>query len=190
MYASSQPRQTFAGGWIQFPAFQIHSPTPVRVKLSLKGSNHIAETHWTTQKTKKFKNLSFKMKLFSLNGRVCGNVALLFWQRKPSLFFLGSFFSIWGLEQFIGASQWRHTDTLDRSTMTYSSGGKANGLYQPSSANKKQSMQQIQADHELFLQAFESESLLHIYLFRPDFVAVFQLVKFSKCQIRLHVCHI
>lgn len=118
MYASSQPRQTFAGGWIQFPAFQIHSPTPVRVKLSLKGSNHIAETHWTTQKTKKFKNLSFKMKLFSLNGRVCGNVALLFWQRKPSLFFLGSFFSIWGLEQFIGASQWRHTDTLDPRWLT------------------------------------------------------------------------
>lgn len=43
-------------------------------------------------------------------------------------------------------------------------GGKANGLHQTSSsamaAAKKPNMQLIQADHELFLQAFESESLL------------------------------
>lgn len=46
------------------------------------------------------------------------------------------------------------------------SGGKPNGLYhhQPSSASmaaaKKPNMQLIQADHELFLQAFESKLLL------------------------------
>lgn len=43
-------------------------------------------------------------------------------------------------------------------------GGKANGLHQSSSsamaAAKKPNMQLIQADHELFLQAFESELLL------------------------------
>lgn len=43
-------------------------------------------------------------------------------------------------------------------------GGKANGLYQSSSSAmataKKPNMQLIQADHELFLQAFESELLL------------------------------
>lgn len=42
-------------------------------------------------------------------------------------------------------------------------GGKANGFYQSSSAvaaTKKANMQLIQADHELFLQAFESESRL------------------------------
>uniref|UniRef100_A0A3Q0SMJ7 SUZ12 polycomb repressive complex 2 subunit a n=1 Tax=Amphilophus citrinellus TaxID=61819 RepID=A0A3Q0SMJ7_AMPCI len=50
--------------------------------------------------------------------------------------------------------------------VTLGSGGKANGLYhhQPSSAAmaaaKKPNMQLIQADHELFLQAFESEFLL------------------------------
>lgn len=47
----------------------------------------------------------------------------------------------------------------------FGSGGKANGLYQSSSSSamavaKKPNMQLIQADHELFLQAFESESLL------------------------------
>lgn len=45
-----------------------------------------------------------------------------------------------------------------------SGGGKANGMYQSSSAamavTKKPNLQLIQADHELFLQAFESESLL------------------------------
>lgn len=45
-----------------------------------------------------------------------------------------------------------------------SGGGKANGLYQSGSAAamaaaKKPNLQLIQADHELFLQAFESESL-------------------------------
>lgn len=48
--------------------------------------------------------------------------------------------------------------------MGFGSGGKANGLYQSSSAAmaaaKKPNLQHIQADHELFLQAFESESLL------------------------------
>lgn len=48
--------------------------------------------------------------------------------------------------------------------MGFGSGGKANGLYQSSSdamaAAKKPNMQLIQADHELFLQAFESELLL------------------------------
>lgn len=47
--------------------------------------------------------------------------------------------------------------------MGFGSGGKANGLYQSSSAAmaaaKKPNLQLIQADHELFLQAFESESL-------------------------------
>lgn len=45
-----------------------------------------------------------------------------------------------------------------------SGGAKANGLYQSGSAAmaaaKKPNLQLIQADHELFLQAFESESLL------------------------------
>lgn len=45
----------------------------------------------------------------------------------------------------------------------FGSGGKANGLYQSTSAAmaaaKKPNLQHIQADHELFLQAFESESL-------------------------------
>lgn len=45
------------------------------------------------------------------------------------------------------------------------SGGKTNGVYQPSSAAtaaaKKPNMQLIQADHELFLQAFESEFCCH-----------------------------
>lgn len=44
-----------------------------------------------------------------------------------------------------------------------SGGAKANGLYQSGSAAmaaaKKPNLQLIQADHELFLQAFESESL-------------------------------
>lgn len=48
--------------------------------------------------------------------------------------------------------------------MAFGSGGRANGLYQSSSAAmaaaKKPNLQHIQADHELFLQAFESESLL------------------------------
>lgn len=47
--------------------------------------------------------------------------------------------------------------------VAFGSGGKANGLYQSSSAAmaaaKKPNLQHIQADHELFLQAFESESL-------------------------------
>lgn len=46
----------------------------------------------------------------------------------------------------------------------FGTGGKANGLYPPysdaSSAAKKPNMQLAQADHELFLQAFESESPL------------------------------
>lgn len=50
----------------------------------------------------------------------------------------------------------------------FGSGGKANGLYQSSSSSssssmaaaKKPNIQLIQADHELFLQAFESELLL------------------------------
>lgn len=48
-------------------------------------------------------------------------------------------------------------------TVGFGPGGKANGLYQSSSAMaaaKKPNMQLIQADHELFLQAFESELLL------------------------------
>lgn len=48
--------------------------------------------------------------------------------------------------------------------VAFGSGGRANGLYQSSSAAmaaaKKPNLQHIQADHELFLQAFESESLL------------------------------
>lgn len=47
--------------------------------------------------------------------------------------------------------------------MGFGPGGKSNGLYQSSSAAmaaaKKPNLQLIQADHELFLQAFESESL-------------------------------
>lgn len=45
-------------------------------------------------------------------------------------------------------------------------GGKANGYHHQSSsavaATKKPNMQLIQADHELFLQAFESELLVYV----------------------------
>uniref|UniRef100_A0A8C6SB38 SUZ12 polycomb repressive complex 2 subunit n=1 Tax=Neogobius melanostomus TaxID=47308 RepID=A0A8C6SB38_9GOBI len=55
------------------------------------------------------------------------------------------------------------------STMGYGSGGKTNGLYPPS--NKKQSMQQIQADHELFLQAFEKPTQIYRFLRTRNLIA-------------------
>lgn len=58
----------------------------------------------------------------------------------------------------------KQTSAAGNPPVAFGSGGKANGLYQPSStamaAAKKPNLQHIQADHELFLQAFESESLL------------------------------
>lgn len=56
------------------------------------------------------------------------------------------------------------------STMGYGSGGKTNGLYPPSS-NKKPSMQQIQADHELFLQAFEKPTQIYRFLRTRNLIA-------------------
>lgn len=57
------------------------------------------------------------------------------------------------------------------STMGYGSSGKTNGLYPPSSNNKKPSMQQIQADHELFLQAFEKPTQIYRFLRTRNLIA-------------------
>ncbi|CAL9692750.1 unnamed protein product [Knipowitschia caucasica] len=57
------------------------------------------------------------------------------------------------------------------STMAYGSGGKTNGLYAQSSTSKKQSMQQIQADHELFLQAFEKPTQIYRFLRTRNLIA-------------------
>uniref|UniRef100_A0A3B4B5A4 Polycomb protein SUZ12-like zinc finger domain-containing protein n=1 Tax=Periophthalmus magnuspinnatus TaxID=409849 RepID=A0A3B4B5A4_9GOBI len=57
------------------------------------------------------------------------------------------------------------------STMGYGSGGKTNGLYPPSSTNKKPSVQQIQADHELFLQAFEKPTQIYRFLRTRNLIA-------------------
>lgn len=58
----------------------------------------------------------------------------------------------------------KHSSSGGSHPVGFGSGGKANGLYQSSSsamaAAKKPNLQLIQADHELFLQAFESELLL------------------------------
>lgn len=58
----------------------------------------------------------------------------------------------------------KHSSASGNHLAGFGSGGKTNGLYQSPSAAmaaaKKPSLQHIQADHELFLQAFESESLL------------------------------
>ncbi|KAM6904785.1 polycomb protein suz12-B-like [Xenentodon cancila] len=54
----------------------------------------------------------------------------------------------------------------------FGSGGKANGLYQPSSAAaKKPNMQLIQADHELFLQAFEKPTQIYRFLRTRNLIA-------------------
>ncbi|XP_041854889.1 polycomb protein suz12-B-like [Melanotaenia boesemani] len=57
----------------------------------------------------------------------------------------------------------------------FGSGGKANGLYQPSSvvmaASKKTNMQLIQADHELFLQAFEKPTQIYRFLRTRNLIA-------------------
>ncbi|XP_038161588.1 polycomb protein suz12-B-like [Cyprinodon tularosa] len=54
----------------------------------------------------------------------------------------------------------------------FGSGGKTNGLYQPpSAAAKKPSMQEIQADHELFLQAFEKPTQIYRFLRTRNLIA-------------------
>uniref|UniRef100_A0A3Q1BSE4 Polycomb protein VEFS-Box domain-containing protein n=1 Tax=Amphiprion ocellaris TaxID=80972 RepID=A0A3Q1BSE4_AMPOC len=57
----------------------------------------------------------------------------------------------------------------------FGSGGKANGLYQSSSAvmaaAKKPNMQLIQADHELFLQAFEKPTQIYRFLRTRNLIA-------------------
>lgn len=67
--------------------------------------------------------------------------------------------------------------------MGFGSGGKSNGLYQSSSAAmaaaKKPNLQLIQADHELFLQAFESESLL---LSSCIFIGINVVIKYGKSK--------
>ncbi|MEQ2278868.1 Polycomb protein suz12 [Ameca splendens] len=51
-------------------------------------------------------------------------------------------------------------------------GGKTNGLYQPpSAAAKKPNMQLIQADHELFLQAFEKPTQIYRFLRTRNLIA-------------------
>ncbi|KAK7939313.1 hypothetical protein WMY93_002639 [Mugilogobius chulae] len=58
------------------------------------------------------------------------------------------------------------------STMGYGSGGKTNGLYAPSStSSKKPSVQQLQADHELFLQAFEKPTQIYRFLRTRNLIA-------------------
>ncbi|XP_031174538.1 polycomb protein suz12-B-like isoform X2 [Sander lucioperca] len=59
----------------------------------------------------------------------------------------------------------------------FGSGGKANGLYQSSSSSsamavaKKPNMQLIQADHELFLQAFEKPTQIYRFLRTRNLIA-------------------
>uniref|UniRef100_A0A672FVW6 SUZ12 polycomb repressive complex 2 subunit a n=1 Tax=Salarias fasciatus TaxID=181472 RepID=A0A672FVW6_SALFA len=57
----------------------------------------------------------------------------------------------------------------------FGSGGKANGVYQPSSAAaaaaKKPNMQLLQADHELFLQAFEKPTQIYRFLRTRNLIA-------------------
>uniref|UniRef100_A0A3B3Z364 Uncharacterized protein n=1 Tax=Poecilia mexicana TaxID=48701 RepID=A0A3B3Z364_9TELE len=54
----------------------------------------------------------------------------------------------------------------------FGSGGKTNGLYQPpSAAAKKPNMQLIQADHELFLQAFEKPTQIYRFLRTRNLIA-------------------
>lgn len=61
----------------------------------------------------------------------------------------------------------KHSSSGGSHPVSFGPGGKANGLCQSSSstmaAAKKPNMQLIQADHELFLQAFESELHVKIY---------------------------
>ncbi|XP_026209841.1 polycomb protein suz12-B-like isoform X1 [Anabas testudineus] len=59
-------------------------------------------------------------------------------------------------------------------TVGFGPGGKANGLYQSSSAMaaaKKPNMQLIQADHELFLQAFEKPTQIYRFLRTRNLIA-------------------
>ncbi|XP_054593080.2 polycomb protein suz12-B [Nothobranchius furzeri] len=53
----------------------------------------------------------------------------------------------------------------------FGSGGKTNGLYQQSSATKKPNTQLLQADHELFLQAFEKPTQIYRFLRTRNLIA-------------------
>ncbi|XP_029996181.1 polycomb protein suz12-B-like [Sphaeramia orbicularis] len=69
----------------------------------------------------------------------------------------------------------KHSSSAGGHPVGFSSGGKANGLYQPSStamaAAKKPNMQLIQADHELFLQAFEKPTQIYRFLRTRNLIA-------------------
>lgn len=105
--------------------------------------------------------------MLPLTGRFAANAALLFWQRKRTRvsFFLKAL-HIWLWDTFCSRFWWGMAPQKQGSSggnhpMGFGPGGKSNGFYQSSSAAmaaaKKPNLQLIQADHELFLQAFESE---------------------------------
>lgn len=80
--------------------------------------------------------------------------------------------------------------------VAFGSGGKANGLCQSSSAAmaaaKKPNVQHIQADHELFLQAFESESLpftsiFHLQSFRSKVTGAGHKAAWLVEQLEVHL---
>lgn len=77
----------------------------------------------------------------------------------------------------------KHSSAGGSHPVVFGSGGKSNGLYQSSSAAmaaaKKPNLQLIQADHELFLQAFESESLL---LSSFIFIGINVVIKYGKSK--------
>uniref|UniRef100_A0A671X3J9 SUZ12 polycomb repressive complex 2 subunit a n=1 Tax=Sparus aurata TaxID=8175 RepID=A0A671X3J9_SPAAU len=69
----------------------------------------------------------------------------------------------------------KHSSSGGSHPVGFGSGGKANGLYQSSSsamaAAKKPNLQLIQADHELFLQAFEKPTQIYRFLRTRNLIA-------------------
>ncbi|KAM8723360.1 polycomb protein suz12-B-like isoform 1-T1 [Acanthopagrus schlegelii] len=68
----------------------------------------------------------------------------------------------------------KHSSSGGSHPVGFGSGGKANGLYQSSSAMaaaKKPNLQLIQADHELFLQAFEKPTQIYRFLRTRNLIA-------------------
>uniref|UniRef100_A0A3Q3MXV1 Polycomb protein suz12-B-like n=1 Tax=Mastacembelus armatus TaxID=205130 RepID=A0A3Q3MXV1_9TELE len=67
----------------------------------------------------------------------------------------------------------KHSSSGGSHPVSFGHGGKANGLYQSSAmaAAKKPSMQLIQADHELFLQAFEKPTQIYRFLRTRNLIA-------------------
>ncbi|KAM3597307.1 uncharacterized protein V6R79_002855 [Siganus canaliculatus] len=69
----------------------------------------------------------------------------------------------------------KHSSSGGSHPVGFGSGGKANGLYQSSSSSmaaaKKPNLQLIQADHELFLQAFEKPTQIYRFLRTRNLIA-------------------